>query len=131
MWQVCTQTYADDFIQKLSEENNTPVGDRGDFLGDGQKQHIAIARSVISNPRILLLDQATSALDPTAERKVQAALDSVHKPGTTTMIIHKISAVQTADNIIVLNHEKIVEEGTHQHLLAQKGVYTSSSSPRH
>ena len=121
--QACIQAYADDFIQELPEKYDTPVGDRGDFLSGGQKQRIAIARSVISNPRIFLLDEATSALDPTAERKVQAALDSVSKSRTTIMIAHKLSTVHKADKIVVLSHGKIIEEGTHQHLLAQKGAY--------
>lgn len=121
--QACIQAYADDFIQELPNKYNTRVGDRGGLLSGGQKQRIAIARSVISNPRILLLDEATSALDPAAEKKVQAALDNVSKSRTTIMIAHKLSTVQKADKIIVLSHGEVVEEGTHQQLLALKGAY--------
>ena len=121
--QACIQAYADDFIQELPNKYNTRVGDRGSLLSGGQKQRIAIARSVISNPRVLLLDEATSALDPAAEKKVQAALDNVSKSRTTIMIAHKLSTVQKADKIIVLSHGEVVEEGTHQQLLALKGTY--------
>lgn len=121
--QACIQANADDFIQLLPENYDTKVGERGGLLSGGQKQRIAIARSVIANPRILLLDEATSALDPTAERKVQAALDKVSRSRTTILIAHKLSTVQKADKIVVLHRGQVVEQGTHQQLLAQKGAY--------
>ncbi|KAJ5713554.1 uncharacterized protein N7483_010735 [Penicillium malachiteum] len=121
--QACIQAFADDFIQDLPDKYDTLVGERGRLLSGGQKQRIAIARVVISDPRILLLDEATSALDPTAEKKVQAALDNVSKSRTTIMIAHKLSTVQKADKIVVLSHGKVVEQGTHQELLAAKGSY--------
>ncbi|KAJ5313903.1 uncharacterized protein N7443_000787 [Penicillium atrosanguineum] len=117
------EAFADDFIQDLPDKYDTLVGERGQLLSGGQKQRIAIARVVISNPRILLLDEATSALDPTAEKNVQAALDNVSKSRTTIMIAHKLSTVQRADKIIVLSHGKVIEQGTHQQLLADKGSY--------
>ncbi|KAF7164596.1 hypothetical protein CNMCM5623_009053 [Aspergillus felis] len=121
--EACIQAFADEFIQALPEKYDTLVGERGQLLSGGQKQRIAIARAVISNPRILLLDEATSALDPTAEKKVQDALDNVSKSRTTILIAHKLSTVQKADNIVVLSHGKVVEQGTHQELLAIKGSY--------
>ena len=121
--QACIQAFADDFIQDLPDKYDTLVGERGRLLSGGQKQRIAIARVVISNPRILLLDEATSALDPTAEKKVQAALDNVSKSRTTIVIAHKLSTVQKADKIVVLSHGEVIEQGTHQQLLANKGAY--------
>lgn len=123
MRRACFQAYADQFIEELPEKYDTKVGDRGGFLSGGQKQRVAIARSVISNPPVLLLDEATSALDPTAEGIVQAALDNVSKTRTTIMIAHKLSTVQKADKIVVLSKGKLVEQGTHQELLASKGAY--------
>ncbi|KAJ5637430.1 hypothetical protein N7490_007309 [Penicillium lividum] len=121
--QACIQAFADDFIQDLPEKYDTLVGERGQLLSGGQKQRIAIARVVISNPRILILDEATSALDPSAENCVQAALDNVSKHRTTIMIAHKLSTVQRADKIVVLSHGEVIEQGTHQQLLAYKGSY--------
>lgn len=121
--QACIQAFADDFIQDLPDKYDTLVGERGQLLSGGQKQRIAIARVVISNPRILLLDEATSALDPMAEKKVQAALDNVSESRTTIMIAHKLSTVQKADKIVVLSHGQVIEQGTHQQLLADKGSY--------
>ncbi|KIX08813.1 uncharacterized protein Z518_03470 [Rhinocladiella mackenziei CBS 650.93] len=121
--QACVQAYADQFVEELPEKYDTKVGDKGGFLSGGQKQRVAIARSVIANPRILLLDEATSALDPTAEGIVQAALDNVSQTRTTIMIAHKLSTVQKADKIVVLSKGKLVEQGTHQDLLARKGAY--------
>jgi len=121
--QACIQAHADEFIQELPDKYDTKVGDRGGFLSGGQKQRVAIARSVISNPRILLLDEATSALDPTAERYVQAALDNVSKSRTTIMIAHKLSTVQKADKIIVMNRGRVMEQGSHHDLLMMQGAY--------
>jgi ATP-binding cassette subfamily B (MDR/TAP) protein 1 len=121
--EACVQAFADEFIRRLPDGYDTLVGDRGSLLSGGQRQRVAIARTVISNPRILLLDEATSALDPTAERKVQAALNNVTKSRTTIVIAHKLSTIQSADKIVVLNQGTFVEQGTHQELLAQQGVY--------
>ena len=121
---ACVEANADSFIQGLPEGYDTNVGERAGFISGGQKQRIAIARSIISNPRILLLDEATSALDPKAEGVVQAALDRVSQTRTTVMIAHKLSTVQKADKIIVMNQGRVVEQGTHESLLAAEGAYS-------
>lgn len=97
---------------------DTYLGERGGTLSGGQKQRLAIARSVVSNPKILLLDEATSALDPTAERIVQKALSRVSQDRTTVVIAHRLSTIKDADNIVVISAGKVVEQGTHEQLLA-------------
>ena len=99
------------------------VGQRGSLLSGGQKQRIAIARSIISEPKVLLLDEATSALDPHSEKVVQQALDSVSQGRTTITIAHKLATIRKADNIVVMRHGKIVEQGTHEALIEQGGTY--------
>lgn len=121
---ACIEANADTFIQGLPEGYDTKVGERAGFISGGQKQRIAIARSIISNPSILLLDEATSALDPKAEGIVQSALDRVSASRTTVMIAHKLSTVQKADKIVVMNQGKVIEQGTHESLLAAKGAYS-------
>lgn len=120
---ACIEANADIFIRELPEGYDTNVGERGGFISGGQKQRIAIARSIIKNPRILLLDEATSALDPKAEGIVQSALDKVSKTRTTVMIAHKLSTVKKADKIIVMNEGRVIEQGTHDGLLATDGAY--------
>jgi ATP-binding cassette subfamily B (MDR/TAP) protein 1 len=92
-------------------------------LSGGQKQRLAIARSIVSEPRVLLLDEATSALDPNAEKIVQQALDRVSKDRTTIVIAHKLSTIRNADNIAVMADGAIIEQGTHDDLLARNGAY--------
>jgi ATP-binding cassette, subfamily B, bacterial MsbA len=125
-WEVVTaaqQAYADKFIQKLPHGYDTIVGNRGAQLSGGQRQRIAIARAILRNPDILILDEATSALDTQSERIVQKALEEVSRDRTVIVIAHRLSTVRNADTIVVLQQGQIVEQGTHQELIALKGLY--------
>ncbi|MEI8294911.1 MAG: ABC transporter ATP-binding protein [Alphaproteobacteria bacterium] len=114
---------ADEFIQRFPQKYDTIVGENGVKLSGGQRQRLAIARAMLKNAPILLLDEATSALDTDSERQVQAALKVLMQGRTTVMVAHRLSTVVEADTIYVLDHGCIVEEGSHQQLLQQNGVY--------
>ncbi|QCB46181.1 ABC transporter transmembrane domain-containing protein [Hydrogenophaga sp. PAMC20947] len=115
--------FADEFIMDLPEQYNTYLGERGVRLSGGQRQRIAIARAMLKNPPLLLLDEATSALDAQSERVVQAALESAMRDRTTLVIAHRLATVQRADHIVVLDHGRIVEQGTHAELIERGGIY--------
>lgn len=120
---ACQDAYAEDFIQRLPEGYDTHLGESAIMLSGGEKQRLAIARSIVSDPAVLLLDEATSALDPRAEQIVQQALDRVLTGRTTIIIAHRLSTIRNADNIVVIADGTIVEQGTHDELLCRRGVY--------
>ena len=122
--EACREAYAEEFISKLPQGYDTLVGESGIKLSGGQRQRIAIARSIIKQPAILILDEATSAIDVRTERIVQQALDRVSRNRTTVVIAHRLSTIKRADKIVVLRKGKLVEEGTHEELVhLEAGVY--------
>ena len=114
---------AHDFIMDMSEGYDTVIGEKGVRMSGGQRQRLAIARALVKDAPILILDEATSALDTHSEQQVQAALENLMKGRTTIMIAHRLSTIRNADQIIVLQEGDIIERGSHQDLLDQKGIY--------
>lgn len=114
---------AEEFIQKLPQGYDTDIGPRGVKLSGGQRQRLSIARAFLKDPPILILDEATSALDSQSELVVQRSLEDLARHRTTLVIAHRLSTIQGAQRIVVLDENGVCEEGTHQSLMAQGGVY--------
>ncbi|HXH69385.1 MAG TPA: ABC transporter ATP-binding protein [Pyrinomonadaceae bacterium] len=121
--QVCRIAYCDEFIERFEKGYETIVGERGVKLSGGQKQRIAIARALLANPKILILDEATSSLDSESEMMIQEGLNNLRKGRTTYVIAHRLSTIRSADKILVVEAGKIFESGTHEQLLELNGRY--------
>jgi len=121
--QAARQAYAHDFISRLPEGYQTAIGERGVKLSGGERQRVAIARAILRDPPLLILDEATSALDTESERIVQLALANLMKNRTTVVIAHRLSTVQNATSIVVLDRGQVAEIGTHEELLRHNGLY--------
>jgi ABC-type multidrug transport system fused ATPase/permease subunit len=116
---------ADEFVERLEDGYETQLGERGSRLSLGQRQLVAFARALLADPRILILDEATSSVDIGTERKIEAALRRLLHGRTAFIIAHRLSTIRDADLIVVLEHGKVVEQGTHDELLARRGLYLS------
>jgi ABC-type transport system involved in Fe-S cluster assembly fused permease/ATPase subunit len=125
VYDACRAASIHDKITSFPDGYNTKVGERGLRLSGGEKQRVAIARTILKNPRIILLDEATAALDTETEEHIQSALSTLSRGRTMLVIAHRLSTITTADRILVLSEGQVAESGTHDQLLAMKGRYAS------
>lgn len=125
VFQAAKIAHAHEFIMELENGYDTLVGERGTTLSGGQRQRLSIARAILKNAPILIMDEATSSVDAATEEMIQETMNGIRKKYTTILIAHRLSTVQNADKIYVLNKGKIVEEGNHKELLEKKGFYYS------
>jgi ABC-type multidrug transport system fused ATPase/permease subunit len=115
--------HLEDLVNSLPEGLNTIVGERGTMLSGGQRQRLAIARALVRDPKILILDEATSSLDTVSEREVQAALNEAQRGRTSLVIAHRLSTVRNADHIVVLDEGRVAQQGTWEELAARPGKF--------
>ena len=125
LWQALAAAQIADHIASLPDGIDTRVGERGYRFSGGEKQRIAVARTVLRDPAVLILDEATSALDNETERALQVALDGLSRGRTTVTIAHRLSTIEDADEVLVLDHGRTIERGTHESLLAASGMYAA------
>ena len=125
IWQAVQRAQADDFIRRSPEGLETVIGERGRSLSGGERQRIAIARALLKNPPLLILDEATAALDAATEARLQKALEDVMRGRTTFIIAHRLSTIRQADRIFVLEHGRIIEQGNFEALVAANGVFAT------
>lgn len=125
MWQACKIARADEFIKELPKQLKTKIGDRGVKLSGGQRQRLSLARTVLKDPQIIILDEATSSLDSESEMYIQKALQHLLKNRTAIVIAHRLSTIQRADKIVVLKEKGLLEQGTHKELMKKDGLYAS------
>ena len=123
LWQALEGAHIHEFVKQLPKALETMIGERGIRLSMGEKQRITIARVLLKNPRVVILDEATSSVDTATERKIQEALDNVMANRTVLVIAHRLSTVRKANQIVVLKQGRVAEKGTHSELLKHRGEY--------
>jgi ATP-binding cassette subfamily B protein len=123
VWEACKYVNADGFIGRLEKGLDEPVWERGNNFSAGQRQLLSFARTIIHKPSVMILDEATANIDTETEILIQDSLEKMKNIGTMLIVAHRLSTIQHSDNIILLSHGQIMEQGNHQQLLAQKGPY--------